>query len=89
MKDDPTMTDLNPLLAYDDEPTKHGGVHHPYSAFNQGYAAASLGYPDGMCPYEEDSREGRAWMDGHRTCREQSMREHLLPPSAPLDSSCR
>jgi len=56
-------TDLDPVVAYDDDPV-HLTVDHPASAFNQGWDAADKGYERGQCPYEADTREGRFWADG-------------------------
>lgn len=60
---------LDPLIAYDDDfendpPT----VHHPYSAFCQGWDAAEQGLLISLNPYPDDSREARSWEEGHREC---------------------
>ncbi|HET7322076.1 MAG TPA: hypothetical protein VFI96_06250 [Longimicrobiaceae bacterium] len=54
---------LDPLTAYMDDPTG-ATVHHPYSAFNQGWDAAEAGHPLDANPYRIDTPWGRAWSDG-------------------------
>ena len=51
-------TVLDPLLAYEDDPIGDT-VHHPYSACNQGYEAASLGHPESANPYPKMAFVGR------------------------------
>lgn len=57
------MSTLNPLIAYDDDPTTDA-VHHPYSAYNQGWDAGERGHPRSCNPYPEGSTERRFWFDG-------------------------
>lgn len=54
---------LDPLVAYQDDPTGES-VHHPYSAFNQGWDAAAAGHAQERNPYRVDTPWGRAWQDG-------------------------
>jgi hypothetical protein len=56
----------NPLIALVDDPLTDR-VHQPYSAFNQGYDAFDLNYPDSLNPYPEESREWRYWDNGWKT----------------------
>lgn len=38
-------------------------VHHPYTAYSQGYTASKLGFCKSQCPYAY-GRERRWWMNG-------------------------
>lgn len=53
---------LNPLVAYEDDPVGNS-VHHPYSAFNQGWDAGEQGHGEWLNPYPE-GRERRWWEQG-------------------------
>lgn len=60
------MTDSdprNPLVAYEDD-FENDTVHHPYTAWNQGFDASEQGIPISLNPYKDDSREFDAWNEG-------------------------
>ena len=57
------MSNLNPIIAYDDDP-KTDRVHHPYSAFNQGYDAFEAGYGKERNPYTANERLAANWLEG-------------------------
>lgn len=57
------MADQDPLARLEDDPTGDT-VHHPYTAFNQGWAASEEGYVRGDNPYPTGSREFAAWDRG-------------------------
>lgn len=57
------MTDLNPLVAYEDDPVADT-VHHPYSAYNQGWDARGHGHSLTANPYEDGTREEHWWSMG-------------------------
>jgi ribosome modulation factor len=56
---------LDPLVAYEDDP-RTDRVHHPYSAYNQGWDAREAGHPVEACPYTEEHRhfgKSMTWKD--------------------------
>lgn len=57
-------TDHDPLMQLDDDPVDNT-VHHPYSAFNQGWDAAEQGIPWSLNPYEDGTREADWWELGY------------------------
>ncbi len=54
---------LGPLIAYDDDPVNNT-IHHPYTAFNQGWDAADTGFMLAENPYDVGRREWRNWLQG-------------------------
>ena len=55
------MSNLNSLIAYDDDPVCDT-VHHPYSAYNQGFDAWIEGHTPSLNPYT--GINGRFWQQG-------------------------
>lgn len=55
--------DLHPLVEYEDDP-RGDTVHHPYSAYNQGYQAYEDGYARRLNPYVQGTRESDYWYTG-------------------------
>lgn len=54
----------SPITAYEDDPILDT-VHHPYTAWSQGYDAFLEGYPESLNPYTE--RLASYWSDGYWT----------------------
>jgi len=53
----------NSLTALPDDPVGNT-VHHPYTAYNQGWDASDRGYLVTMNPYPDDTREAHWWRMG-------------------------
>lgn len=51
----------DPLARLKDEPRIENGVHHPYSAWLQGWAGRERGYAMERNPYEFGTREAHWW----------------------------
>ena len=58
-------TGRDPLVAYADDPITNT-VHHPYTAYNQGWDAADAGWHELANPYPVRSRVGIWWRMGWR-----------------------
>jgi len=56
------------IIAYADDPITDS-VHHPYTAYNQGFDAFQEGHPIERNPY--DGRNGSWWTAGWRSAEEQ------------------
>lgn len=56
----------DPLIAYEDD-FENDTVHHPYTAFNQGYEARQCDISLSLNPYDPGTREHDAWVDGWET----------------------
>lgn len=87
---------LNPIVAYEDDPVGDT-VHHPYSAASQGYDAAEAGFPASACPYPEpappptplhkqDLRRA-FWLTGYQTYLDQQQRGDT-EQTGPLCTEC-
>lgn len=72
----------DPFTAYADEPQIENGVHHPYTAFNQGWQAAEKGASRERNPYAEDSREWWWWNMGWHDHGDDDVPEPSIPPDA-------
>lgn len=70
LDDDDEDSDHDPLMRLDDDP-ENDTVHHPYSAYNQGYSAGEQDVPESLNPYEEGSREYMFWADGYDAAQEE------------------
>ncbi|BDI33359.1 hypothetical protein CCAX7_54100 [Capsulimonas corticalis] len=55
---------LDPLTAYADNPAQDD-IHHPYTAYNQGYDAGEKRLGADKNPYQ-DGKERSFWFDGYR-----------------------
>ena len=60
------MSALDPFTAYADEPHIENGVHHPYTAFNQGWDARKMGAARNLNPYVPQTREHDWWRMGRQ-----------------------
>lgn len=63
------METLNPLIAYKDDPITDR-IHHPYTAFNQGYDAHEHGHAQALNPYPDGPCK-TFWDDGWTTAAEE------------------
>lgn len=62
-----TTPRLDPLARLEDDP-QGGSVHHPYTAFNQGWDARDEGHAIDLNPYETGTREAHWWSLGWWEC---------------------
>lgn len=60
----------DPMMRLEDD-GQSDDVHHPYTAFNQGYDAADQGLPESLNPYQDDPREFLWWGWGYDERQEQ------------------
>lgn len=73
---------LDPLTAYEDDPVANT-VHHPYSAFNQGWDARDAGYGIDRNPYGDGTREEHFWSLGWIEADEDDPRYYEDPEPPP------
>lgn len=82
------MAERDPCTAYADEPHIEGGVHHPYTAYNQGFDACEAGAPTYRNPYHNSAREWWWWNEGWHDCNQDDRPEPLrIPPRRRLAAS--
>lgn len=63
--------DDDPLIRLEDDPMTDE-VHHPYTAFNQGFDAGLQGIPISLNPYQ-DGEWKSDWDSGHEEATEQNL----------------
>ena len=61
MTADPVFPKRSPIVAYSDDPLTDS-VHHPFTAFNQGYDAFLCGFDISKNPYKD--KNGDWWRSG-------------------------
>ena len=79
----------DPLARLEDEPQVEGGVHHPYTAFNQGWDAREAGHARDLNPYEPGTREAHWWDLGWQEAGDDGGGEPEIPAPPSVTSAHR